>query len=74
MAEQRRRQRNRKAGKRPNGIPVDEGCLYAPSCVSCPWRVCIVEDLSRPDVVKFAAAYRRVVAYLAPVAANADAS
>jgi hypothetical protein len=30
-----------KAGRKPNDEPLpDQGCEYAPSCASCPWREC----------------------------------
>jgi hypothetical protein len=46
--------------------PKDAGCRYAPSCLGCPWKSCILHlpDRQRGEFVK---AYRVVVRHLALV-------
>jgi len=44
---------------------LDRGCLYAPKCVSCPYRKCI-KELELPKRAEFADAWRIVIAHMAP--------
>jgi len=46
-------------------VMADNGCCYAPKCVTCPFRACIKElELTRR--LEFIVAWRIVTAHMAP--------